>query len=87
MFDPEGRFHPEYDESQRDVLACDVVIIAAGMGADTETFGLETNGNRTLKADPATLQTAVPHVFAAGDVVTGPTMIDSAVGHGRRAPS
>ncbi len=55
------------------------------MGADTEAFGLETNGNRTLKADPATLQTAVPHVFAAGDVVTGPTMINSAVGHGRRA--
>ncbi len=27
----------------------------------------------------------MPHVFAAGDVVTGPTMINSAVGHGRRA--
>ena len=64
---------------------CDVVIVAAGMGADTEAFGLETNGNRTLKADPGTLQTAVPHVFAAGDVVTGPTMITTAVGQGRRA--
>ncbi len=85
VFDPDGRFHPEYDESQRDSLACDVVIIAAGMGADTKAFGLETNANRTLKTDPATLQTAVPHVFAAGDVVTGPTMINSAVGHGRRA--
>ena len=85
VFDPEGRFHPEYDESQRDSLSCDVVIIAAGMGADTEAFGLETNGNRTLKTDPDTLQTTVPHVFAAGDVVTGPTMINSAVGHGRRA--
>ena len=64
---------------------CDVVIVAAGMGADTEAFGLETNGNRTLKADAGTLQTAVPHVFAAGDVVTGPTMITTAVGQGRRA--
>ena len=55
------------------------------MGADTEAFGLETNRNRTLKADPGTLQTAVPHIFAAGDVVTGPTMITTAVGQGRRA--
>ena len=85
VFDPDGRFHPEYDESQRQSLACDVVIVAAGMGADTEAFGLETNGNRTLKADPGTLQTAVPHIFAAGDVVTGPTMITTAVGQGRRA--
>jgi heterodisulfide reductase subunit A len=85
VFDPEGRFHPEYDESQHDRIACDVVIVAAGMGADTETFGLETNGNRTLKADPGTLQTSTPGVFAAGDVVTGPTMITTAVGQGRRA--
>ncbi len=85
VFDPDGRFHPEYDESRRKSLACDVVIVAAGMGADTEAFGLETNGNRTLKADAGTLQTTVPHIFAAGDVVTGPTMITTAVGQGRRA--
>jgi heterodisulfide reductase subunit A-like polyferredoxin len=85
VFDPEGRFHPEYDESQRQTLDCDAVIVAAGMIADTEALGLETNGNRTLKADADTLQTAVPHVFAAGDVVTGPTMITTAVGQGRRA--
>ncbi len=85
VFDPEGRFHPEYDEAQRKSLACDLVIVAAGMMADTDSFGLDANGNRTLKADPGTLQTAVPHVFAAGDVVTGPTMITTAVGQGRRA--
>ncbi len=85
VFDPEGKFAPEYDESKQQTVECDVVIVAAGMGADTEKFGLETNGNRTLKADPDTLQTSVPHIFAAGDVVTGPTMITTAVGQGRRA--
>ncbi len=85
VFNPEGRFAPEYDETQRDTIACDVVIVAAGMMADTEAFGLETKPNRTLSTDAQTLQTSVPHVFAAGDVVTGPTMINSAVGHGRRA--
>jgi heterodisulfide reductase subunit A-like polyferredoxin len=85
VFNPDGKFAPEYDESKKQTVACDVVIVAAGMGADTDSFGLETNGNRTLKADPGTLQTNVPHVFAAGDVVTGPTMITTAVGQGRRA--
>ena len=85
VFDPDGRFHPEYDETRRDTIDCDVVIVAAGMMADTEAFGLETNPDRTLSADAATLQTATPHVFAAGDVVTGPTMITTAVGQGRRA--
>jgi heterodisulfide reductase subunit A len=84
VFDPGGRFAPEYDESKKQVIACDVVIVAAGMSPDTEAFGLDTNGNRTLKADEGTLQTAVPHVFAAGDVVTGPSMITTAVGQGRR---
>ncbi len=85
VFDADGCFAPEYDEKMRKQLECDVVIVAAGMGADTEAFGLETNPNRTLKADPGTLQTAVPQIFAAGDVVTGPTMITQAVGQGRRA--
>ncbi|MEZ5126096.1 MAG: FAD-dependent oxidoreductase [Thermoleophilia bacterium] len=85
VFDPNGRFRPEYDESQRQVLPCDVVIVAAGMGADTAGLGLAARPNGTLVADAATLQTEVPGIFAAGDVVTGPTMITSAVGQGRRA--
>ncbi len=35
--------------------------------------------------DEGTLQTSVPYVFAAGDVVLGPSMITSAAGQGRRA--
>jgi heterodisulfide reductase subunit A len=85
VFDPTGRFAPQYNESKRKMIDCDVVIVAAGMSADTDAFGLRTNGNRTLAADPGTLQTEVPYVFAAGDVVTGPTMITTAVGQGRRA--
>ena len=63
------------------------MIVAIGMSADTERFGerLELNRNRTIEADPETLQTALPWVFAAGDVVSGPSMITKAVGQGRRA--
>ena len=80
VFDENGRFSPQYDEHVVERLACDVVIVAIGMGADTATFAaLAPDGARTLQADPATLQTSVRWVFAAGDAVTGP--VDD---HGRR---
>jgi heterodisulfide reductase subunit A len=87
VFDAEHRFHPEYDDTVLDELAADTVIVAAGMFADTQAFegDVRLNRNRTVEADPGTLQTAAPDVFAAGDAVTGPSMITRAVGQGRRA--
>ncbi len=86
VFDEAGHFSPRYDEQTRDELGCDAAIVAIGMGADTAAFpDLAPGGSRTLQADPATLQTVRPWVFAAGDVVTGPTTIAEAVGHGTRA--
>jgi heterodisulfide reductase subunit A len=86
VFDDTGRFMPCYDEATRDDLRCDTAIVAIGMGADTAAFPLlSPAGARALQADPTTLQTVIPWVFAAGDAVTGPTTIAEAVGHGRRA--
>jgi len=87
VFDADGRFSPQYDEDALDEIACDAVITAIGMRPETEAFGgtVELNRNRTIQADPETLQTATPFVFAAGDVVSGPSMITTAVGQGRRA--
>jgi len=72
--DGEGRFSPSYDESVADELPFDVAIVAIGMRRE-----------RDVTVDPKTLQTADPWVFAAGDVVAGPTKIVDAVGAGRRA--
>ena len=86
VFDENRRFSPQYDEHVLERLACDVAIVAIGMGADTATFAaLSPDGARTIQADPATLQTSVPWVFAAGDAVAGPSMITDAVGQGRKA--
>ncbi len=74
VFNAEGRFDPAYDESETDELACDAVVVAIGMRRE-----------RAIEADPVTLQTAEPWLFAAGDVVSGPTLITTAVGSGRRA--
>lgn len=40
---------------------------------------------RTIDADPETLQTSIPYVFAGGDAFSGPDLVISAVGAGRRA--
>jgi heterodisulfide reductase subunit A-like polyferredoxin len=86
VFDDDGRFGPRYDDDIVERLGCDVAIVAIGMGADTAAFpALAPGGARTLQADPTTLQTSLPWVFAAGDAVLGPSMITDAVGQGRRA--
>ncbi len=62
-----------------------LVIIAAGLVADVDGLGLALKPDGTVEADPVTLQTGVPYVFAAGDVVDGPSSITKAAGQGRRA--
>jgi len=68
-------------------IEADLIIAAIGMTPDTSMFGgrmgLLPNGR--IDTEPATCQTAVAHVFAAGDAVHGPTDITRAVGEGRKA--
>ena len=85
VFDDKGRFSPRYADGNSGSLICDVVVVAAGMRPDSGEFGLPINSNGTIQVDEVTLQTSVPYVFAAGDVVLGPSMITSAAGQGRRA--
>ena len=85
--DASGRRQPEPVPGGESVLDCEAVIVAIGMAPDTRAFTthVAANGSGTLVADRDTLQTGVPYIFAAGDVVTGPTDITRAVGEGRRA--
>jgi heterodisulfide reductase subunit A-like polyferredoxin len=82
-----GRFSPEFDPGQTTGLECQLLIVAAGMSPDTADFAglLDCQRNGVIEANPDTCQTGVDYVFAAGDVVTGPSMITKAVGQGRRA--
>ena len=85
VLDAKGRFSPRYADGSAGSLDCDVVVVAAGMRPDSGEFGLPVNSNGTIQVAEGTLQTSVPRVFAAGDVVLGPSMITSAAGQGRRA--
>jgi len=70
-------------------LEADTVISAVGGEPDLAFIGsshqLEIAPNGTLKVDSQTLLTSMHKVFAAGDVVTGPSTVAQAVGSGRHA--
>jgi heterodisulfide reductase subunit A len=85
--DASGRSRPEPIPNSEFELDCDVIISAIGMAADTAAFGkqVRTNPNGTLEVDPRTLQSDVPWLFAAGDVVSGASDITRATGQGQRA--
>ena len=68
-------------------IAADVIIAAVGMSPDTEGFGADITASARgqVVVDPDTLQSAIPWLFAAGDVVTGASDITRAAGAGQRA--
>lgn len=84
--DASGRPRPVPVQGSEFAITCDTVIIAIGqMPGNRESMGLETTVNGTVKVNPQTLETGRKGVFAAGDVVTGPSSIIEAIAQGKRA--
>jgi formate dehydrogenase major subunit len=82
--DASGRRRPEPQPGSEFILEIDNLIAAIGQAIDGS--GLEgAMDGRYMKADPQTMQTAIPGVFAAGDAVTGPNAAIQAVAGGRDA--
>jgi len=87
IFDAEGRFAPAYDEADEQVHAGAMVIEAIGQMADTSLLGAELTEalewNRGRIRIDAEFRTSEPWLFAAGDAVKGPDVIN-AVADGHR---
>ena len=91
--DPSGRRRPEPLEGSETRLETSMIITAIGQSPDisfTEQTKqrlaeLKTTRWNTIDVDPATLQSNIPYFFAAGDSVTGPSLVVEAIGGGRRA--
>ena len=70
-------------------LEADTVISAVGGEPDLTFIGnsgqFEITPNGALKVNPQTMATSMAKVFAAGDVVAGPSTVAQAIGAGRRA--
>ena len=87
--DASGRPTPEPIAYSEFVLRCDAVIATIGQSPDVEALGerlgLEKTKWGTLAADPLTLETGLPGVFAGGDCVTGPDVVINAELAGKKA--
>jgi len=85
--DASGRRRPEPIPGSELLMASDVVIPAIGLVPDDTPFEarVAVSGKGGIRVDPHTLQSDVPYLFAAGDVVSGASDIAHAVGQGRRA--
>jgi heterodisulfide reductase subunit A-like polyferredoxin len=89
VFDELGRFNPTYNDGVRKTYDADMVILAIGQSTETEFLKdlpeVELLRGGWIKADPLSLQTGLPGVFAGGDLVTGPKMAIDAVSQGQEA--
>ncbi len=81
--DGSGRRRPVPREGTEHLLACDCVVPAIGQKTDPswarELPELRWTARGTIAVDRETLQTSVPHIFSAGDIVTGPATVIEAV--------
>ena len=88
VFDEQGRFDPDYDENETSHIDADYVIITIGQEIGRELFEHDENLRRgpgkLLKIDE-NLSTGIDGVFAAGDVVRGPSSVVDAIADGRKA--
>jgi len=87
VFDDQGRFAPQYDDSDIRIHGAGLVVEAIGQAADLTCLGeplveaLDWNRNR-IRID-ADGRTSEPWLWAAGDMVRGPDVV-SAVADGHR---
>ncbi len=88
--DASGRRRPVPIEGKLEEFEVDTVVVAIGQGPNPLLLAdcpeLERDPKRgTVVADPDTMQTSWPDVFAGGDVVTGGATVILAMGAGRQA--
>ncbi|MGQ9706373.1 MAG: FAD-dependent oxidoreductase [bacterium] len=75
-------------EDKEMTLIADTILLAIGQTADLDLFkewGFNITDWGSLEVDPITLATNKKGVFAAGDIVRGPSSIVEAVADGHRA--
>ncbi|TEU18479.1 MAG: 4Fe-4S dicluster domain-containing protein [Anaerolineales bacterium] len=83
--DESGRRRPVPIAGSEFTLECDTLLVAIGQTVDTPFEDLSLARRGTYVADPVTLQTDMPGVFAGGDAVSGPSSVIEAIAAGQRA--
>jgi len=86
VFDKDGRFNPCLDDKDSKSIEAGTVIFAIGQACDLSLLPNQvTATDGTIVADPVTLETALPGVFAGGDAVLGPSSVVESIASGKKA--
>ncbi|MGD9151285.1 MAG: hydrogenase iron-sulfur subunit, partial [Desulfobacterales bacterium] len=88
VFDDQCNFNPQYDENELNTLEAEAVMIAIGQRAEKnflEAENIMQSPQGGIQADPQTLQTSIPWVFAGGDALYGPKTVIEAIASGKQA--
>jgi len=89
VFDPDGRFNPQFVEGTERIIEGDSVILAIGQAPDLswleDADGVEVSPRGLIGIDRDTLATSALGIYAGGDVAFGPRNLIDAIGDGRRA--
>lgn len=85
--DAQGRFNPQYDETDCVTVECENVLLSIGQsiqwGDLLKGSKVELGRGNAAAADPVTYQTAQPDIFVGGDVYTGPAFAIDAIAAGK----
>jgi glutamate synthase (NADPH/NADH) small chain len=87
IFDQEGRFNPSYDEGDQKILPAKQIYIAIGQMANYDFFNEEMLENIEIFRGKVKVKEngqfdKYPYLFAGGDIVRGPDIINGvATGH------
>lgn len=86
VYDKDGVFSPKFDELDTEDIHADTVILAIGQETHCPQLPGDLIGKDGLiRVSLHSYQTPMPKIFAAGDVVTGPSSVAKAVYGGKRA--
>jgi len=92
VFDDTGRFNPHYDKSQIMRIDAGDVLVTIGQGTDVEFLKsspelakIDLTPRGTVVVNGETMQTNIPHIFASGEIITGPNIAVQAIAGGRKA--
>jgi NAD(P) transhydrogenase len=82
--------HAEVTLADGRTVRSEIVLYAAGRsgavgGLGLEAVGIEADARGRIKVDPKTFQTAVPNIYAAGDVIGFPSLASTSMEQGRVA--
>jgi ferredoxin len=85
QFEESSRLHVVTASGPAHIYQADTLIFAIGQSTEMHGFdGLELNFAGVVSVDPVTMATAIPGVFAGGELSRGPISIVEAIADGKR---